>query len=481
MRFASFWSPLARWVRSDHLSHHLRAATIVASVVTLLHSAGLLGGLDGFMQRLIGSAGPVWRTRSAAPASLPAVLLVGEPLYERAFSQASPLAPAGIAQIVDAIPRKPGERPATVVIDLDLSPGPDERVDDPGRGTLDDALRRQLAAGTRVVLPLPIRVSTPGLQQVKHAWIRRLCGWNLHLAPGPGRLDFGLSDVITHGGSVMQFDPQQPTLGVVAATPAATTLCDRALDPSGRWRAPLVGSQFPDSALVAIAAVHEFGLRPFNARFFSADDRNVQVLDTLDAGGWQAALGPLAGRALFIGTGLTAQPRFLMPLEHDGRPVEGVVVHAATYYSVAHPVTIPSDWKAFALDVALGVVMGYAFAWSWRWHLHVGVRCRSRAGLAAHWAPRGSLLMNLLLAAASIALSVVVADAFFFPLNLWVNPVPIVLGVFVKFLIATRVSHDDAHADPHAGAPRAWRHRLDDTLLLLLTGSALATLALGSH
>ena len=51
-------------------------------MVTLLHAAGLLGGLDGFMLRLIGSAGPAWQTAPATPEALPAVALIGTQLYE---------------------------------------------------------------------------------------------------------------------------------------------------------------------------------------------------------------------------------------------------------------------------------------------------------------------------------------------------------------------------------------------------------------
>lgn len=452
--------------------HHLRAALAVGSVVTLLHGFGLLGWLDGLMLRLVSGSGPVWRAQLSAPEPLPSVLLIGARLYESEFGQASPLAPAKLAQIVRTIGIEGGSRPAVLAIDLDLSPGPAEAANDVGRLALDAALRQLVDAGSTVVLPLPLRVSTPELQQKKFQWLQSLCAWNAGSAKG--RVIFGLADITLHQGVAMQLDTSRPSIGVLAATPdESQSFCRRAQAPEGDWRAALLASAFDNRALVPQG---NSAWRPYNVRLF-APGAHVGVMEALDR--LPVGTGSLAGRTVFLGSGYNPQDRFVVPLEGTGRPVEGVLIHAAAYDSMLHPIGTVEGLSSFILDIVTGVLLGYCFSASWGWHQRRVALAGGSGELLVRLAPRLSLLLNFAFAGALATLFVLAARMFLFPLNLWINPGPMVIGVFAKFVLASRHEEDDGHT-PVQQAGAALRLRcLDRAGLAVLVAAAIASILLG--
>lgn len=455
-----------KWPPSENLLHHARAALAVGSVVTLLHAAGALAWLDALMWRIAAGAGPLVQQKVDPKAPPPAVLVIGAPLYETAFAQASPLSTAKLARLLDTIAAHGNPGPARLVVDLDLSPGPAEAPADPGRQALDASVRRLVEAGGTLVLPLPIRVVTPELQLRKLQWLRSVCA--LNQAERTGRVVFGLAQVTTHQGVVTQFDANLPTLGVLAARPAdRLRVCERAQATTGNWQAALLGTAFDDRALLAKGDSGAW--RPYNLRLFGPA-APVGVLDSLDR--LPAEAGALAGRVVFVGGAYNPQDRFVVPLEGNSRPVEGVMVHAAAFDSLARPVATVSGLAAFALDVLTGVLLGYAFAASWGWHRRIEARCRGAHTLGAHWAPRLSLLLNFAGALALAVVFLVVARLFLFPLDLWVNPGPMVIGVFAKFALGS--GSDPHHGDAHHANTDA------PTRLLGLDRAALALLVLAA-
>lgn len=447
--------------------HHLRAALAVGSVVTLLHAFGLLGWLDALMLRLVSAPQPLVRATGAPPADLPHVVLIGSGLYETTFAQASPLRPESVAALLRAIG---AARPSTLVIDLDLSPRPGDPAQDPGRRALDGALHELVRQGVRVVLPLPLRVSTPALQDLKFAWMRDLCA-----GEGRGGVLFGLADVLRHQGVVTQYDRTWPAIGAVAARNGdALSLCRYVLESGGRWKAALLSTAFDGRSLVAAHAVPR--LRPFNARLLAQADARIALATTLDRLPFDATA--LAGGAVFVGGAYDARDRFAMALDDAERRVEGVVVHALTFDSLQRPVGVVAGFGAFFLDIALGVGLGFLFAASWGWHLRQQERAARADSWAAQLAPRLSLLANLTLVVVLVALTVLLAHAVLHPLNWWVNPGPVVLGVFAKFVLASRAGPGAATAHTPPAGTAARLREWDRVLLWILVAAALASLLL---
>lgn len=447
--------------------HHLRAALAVGSAVTLLHAFGLLGWLDALMLRLVSAPQPLLRATATPPADLPHVLLIGSGMYETTFAQTSPLRPESVASLVRAVG---AARPSTLVIDLDLSPAPGEPAQDPGRRALDSALQDLVRHGVRVVLPLPLRVSTPAVQDLKFAWMRNMCA-----GQGGGGVRFGLSEILRHQGVVTQFDGTWPSIGAVAAGNGdALSLCRYVIETGGRWKAALLSTAFDGRSLIATHAAPR--LRPFNARLMAHADARIALVTTLDRLPFDA--GSIAGGTVFVGGAYDARDRFAMALDDAERRVEGAVVHALTFDSLRRPVGVVAGFGAFLLDIALGVGLGFMFAASWGWHLRRQQRAAQTDGWAAQLAPRLSLLANLALVAALVALSVLLAHAVLHPANWWVNPGPVVLGVFAKFVLASRsgAGAATAHAPPGGVAERL--REWDQVVLWILVAAALASLLL---
>jgi hypothetical protein len=448
------------------LTHHLRAAVAVGSAVTLLHTFGLLGWLDALMLRLISGPRPLAHATSTPPPELPHVVLLGSSLYETTFAQTSPLRADVVATLVRTVG---AARPATLVIDLDLSPGPAEPPQDPGRRALDDALDELARQGVRVVLPLPLRVSTPALVDRKFAWMRARCAKD-----GRAGVLFGLADVLTHQGVVTQYDATRPTIAAVAAAAGdALSLCRFATQPAERWKTALLSTAFDGRALLAAHAAPR--LRPFNARLMAQADARIAVAAAPDRLPFDVAA--LAAGAVFVGGAYDARDRFAMALDESERRVEGVVVHALTYDSLQRPVGLLAGIGAFALDIALGVGLGFVFTASWGWHVRRQLWAAQTDTWQAQLAPRLSLFANLGLVALLVALTVFSAHAVLHPLNLWVNPGPIVLGVFAKFVLASRADAGGT-AEHSTGEVAARLREWDEVLLWFLVAAAIASLLL---
>lgn len=466
---------------TDAFVHHLRAALAVASIVTLLHSAGLLGWLDGLVLRIVGAGGSAPLAASYARPDLPVVMLISKSLYEREFAQSSPLSRNKLAQLIRGIPLEAGQRPASVVIDLDLSPSPRAAgsTDKPDIGSdeLDSALLTLLSSGARVVLPLPVRVATPESQDSKFRWLQSMCRRNT--ASQKDRLIFAIPDVSTHQGVVMQWDSHAPSLGRLTADPLPKSICDFALEDSSAGRASLLVGTLGYNAAISEAR-REIAYEPFNAKFFAASETQVFVANKLSELATIANNGALAGKVLFIGGAYDDRDRYAVPFEPNGRPVEGVIIHAATYYSALHPVSSSEGLTAFAMDLLLGIAMGYCFAFTWGWHQRISLEGASCS--AAWWkqaAPRFSLLVNIALVGFLVAALMVISNRMLYPVNVWINPGPIIIGVFAKFALASRrVIADPGHAVGRS-VNAGWMHYFDTAVLAVLVVAALADVVSG--
>jgi hypothetical protein len=151
----------------------------------------------------------------------------------------------------------------------------------------------------------------------------------------------------------------------------------------------------------------------------------------------------LAKQVVFLG-----DDQFVTRVLHfDQRPL--VDFHAAVYYSNLHGARSLRHVFAFLLDVGLGTVLGVLFTRLWGWY--------SRARLAmdrtevssfremvlkfpAYLRARGVLLVNLAVQAALVVGMFAVAYALL-RVDVWINPLPLVLGMSIKGLLASRQLH----------------------------------------
>ena len=467
----------ASWRQLGPHLHHLQVALAVASIVGLLHAFGYLGWLDATMLRLAGAEGAA-AVRSTAPHGMPELLLVDESMFERDFEQRSPLDRAKLERLLRGLLGDPAQTPKVLVIDVDIS----DNGQDAAQALLDATLSRAVRSGLHLVLAVPPSVSSPAAVARKGNWMRSMrdqaCARDATSSALPGSLTFASALVTTHSDVVLQYARDELTLGTAARSlvrmpPRACGQADTVLD-------ALLGTS--NGRLKPIGA-----LMPFNAHFFGAIAGQTRRLKSLEAALTPSATAKppisLADKVVFLGGSYDPRDRFRVPLAHDGKPMDGVEVHAATFYSALHPVTPGNELLAWAIDVALGFACGWAFQLLWTGQ----TRGAGWAGWGGYFVPKLVLIFNLAAAALLAWIAVMVAAHWFYPNNYWISPGPVVLGVFAKLLL-TALHRGGDHAGEHGSptvqpaentivlASTAVRERLDWCFVLALVFACIVTI-----
>jgi CHASE2 domain-containing sensor protein len=338
---------------------HLPAAILITLGVFVLEHLGLLRFVDTLSLRgaLASRAEsvPDGATVGAAVGAGPVILAIGNEAYEGVFAQSSPLNRTTLAHIIAEVAAR---QPELIVVDLDLSPGPQPV----GHGSGDDFLKKVLldlavAGITPVVLTTPFPVVTPQLLEVKRQWMSELCR---------AGLTFGYADVLLSQGYALRVDHQPPVLPRMAAQAAGYALpeteYERSLDPcdlaiQGPEAAVFLSSAFAlDEAIDVGRFDRQLPLDPATLA------RTVANLRTISAPHDPQNYVGLRNKSVFIGGTFSTGDRFQTVLGNQ----PGVVLHAATFAALIDPPSRVRQWKAVLFDVFVGIVMASLFEWSWR-------------------------------------------------------------------------------------------------------------------
>lgn len=183
-----------------------------------------------------------------------------------------------------------------------------------------------------------------------------------------------------------------------------------------------------------------------SSRYYTTMSHGIHLdVNRLKRGEPVGALVPsgLKDKVVFLG-----DDRFVTKVLHfDRRPV--VDFHAAVYYSRLHGARSLKHVFAFLLDVVLGTILGVLFTWLWAWYSRArlamdGMRASSWrelvAKLPAYLRARAVLLTNLASQTALVAGMFAVAYVLL-RWDVWINPLPLVLGMSIKGLLASRQLH----------------------------------------
>lgn len=487
---------LARcWRSCAHHAGHAVTALVVASVVGILHHAHYLVWLDSMMLQLVGSVHPKAFAQRGANVVPPEVLLLSRELYETAFDQRSPLDRTKVAELLSKLPLDEPRRPSTVVLDIDLS----NNGQDPGQTVLDQALEAMVAHGINLVLPVPSPVRTLKAVQHKSHWINEACGWAARAKAGgktPGSVTFASPELEVHGGLVLQYRESDLTLGVAAHRPK---LVRKTGDEGGLDNDVCSRSAGEIETLVTLDAEdrarhlttlggHDSGLQPFNASYFGIVKTHLHVFNGLGPTAQSTIDGiDLSNRTVFVGGTYDDKDRFRTPLDPDGLPVEGVTLHAATYYSMIDPVSVEEGFLTLLADVVIGLAVGTLFSMGWDRHHEALRHRREHKDWHGYWYPKLTLLALLAVAAAIAVGLVAFAAHCLYPFNIWISPGPVVLGMFIKLVLTSRhedLGHSQAPGDaPHhmpvsdIPKPAQW---IDRAIIALVVG-ANAAMILSHH
>lgn len=423
-----------------HLWHHLVVATLITCCVYWASTFGLTGALDSATlyaaQRLValrepGTAKVAKRTGHTEPP--PVILEITPQEYEHIYTNTSPLERQALGSELHSV-LKNKSTTKLVVIDLDISPAtPDDKSTEVLDALLDSPDR------IPVVLAVPTFQGTSALTKRQSEWMKARCEASEHGRP----LYFGFPYLSGEGGVILRHSQYYPSLGNVARW-AVTRQYTRG------------SSLLPNSceATMHPDAICEFHKEAQNLDLLRDHFKHLrEQCGTIPIDFGSVASNRLVHAPLRTASAEMAQEQpdnvvFVggtydngdVHLTGGGR-LDGVYVHAAIYSSQT---TALSHFLAFLLEVALGVGLGFGFSALFRAYANATRAYQSHlqnqspgAAMAAWTLSLAILALTGVLIIGATAL-MIGASSSLLRLGSWLNPVPLVIGMLIDGLVASR-------------------------------------------
>lgn len=416
----------------EHFIHHALIASILGLIVVVLETHGLLNWLDTASLRVALAIRPPIETTSGPADGAMSVktVLISDTAFESAFYQESPLARPVLTDLLGQLTSRV---PRVLAIDIDLSPGPRGARGNAGQAELDQWLiqtaRKQQTA---LVLVTPFPVSDDVLLEEKYAWMRRLCDAGVH---------FAYPHIPVSQGLALRLSPTVPSLGLMARQvdsmpPVALEDEPCALVREGMDRAVFLSTLSDPGTITAASEVSKMiPLAP------NAIDSAVAA-SILWHGDNAAALDAIRpGDRVLLGAAY--DPRDVLLTLNGVQP--GVIFHAATTQTLLAPARKIGHIGAFLFDFVLGIAAGYLFGWGWRRYNQSAARLKRAVGspLGLYLSARFWLFLNFVMLVAWLLL-LFSLSATLLRAQIWASPAAMIIGVFVKTLLASRLHVDSA-------------------------------------
>lgn len=405
--------------RSFRVLHHALAAGVMASAMLVLEHFGLLGWLDAAMLQIVAprSTEAIQSTSS----SLPQLLLIDNQAYAENFGLRSPLQRDGLSMLLgDALAAKP----KTLLVDLQLEP----TLDEPEARRLDRLLSEAAQSGTRIVLPVPIS-RTSALDRRAATWMRSLC---------QAGVQFGSASLRSHLGTIVRFDHDNNSMAALAGEDAsekhaASISPCQLLEKTGS----LAGLQLLDAP--EHAAPESEPLKPSAVRSIMAQSLAWRLQGT------RQGLQARKPETIVIGGDYDDRDTFLTHARQD--PVPGAAVHAAIIASWGK--IDSSHFVGWFADLIIGCVLGFLFEFLWcqAGRLRNKKKQQQESYLRLFLREWPSLLVScgIWLIALGLAFSSMLGSGAMIERGLWLNPGPMVLGMFLHALLLKDAGHE-AHS-----------------------------------
>jgi len=487
-----------RGIFSWHNAHHLLMAAVIASCTLLVEMSGSLDWLDAVTLRLTSSYNSQDTSNSATDISvstaeeLPTTLLINDQVFESYFLQSSPLRREKLALLINRISE---QHPKLLAIDIDLAPGADDPFgNSPAQMELDRQLdlaaRSRCAAADghgddrcKIVLTLPIPVASEPLKQLQFDWIKARC------AAG---IEFASASLLSHQGTIIRQSADTPNLGNVSAWWFKQEAVEHAPQhahsehPSYDYfckNASLYKSGKDFFSLVKLNSIANGDSKtvPLNTHYFSlAADNNIQLQEGVNGVEPLIPAIPNASqRAIFLGGSYGVTDKFDTAL---GK-FDGVSIHAASFYGNLKGVANASHVFAWGLDILIGLFLGIVFQALWvkyneatdsqKTSEPISLSTRAVKYLFAKlW------LLGIFALLALLAIIFMYSASTLLSNGLWLNPGPIVIGMFLDSLLSSRSKLHSAHID---GFRSLLKQHPDMLWQFMLVGYVLYSLLIAHH
>ncbi len=428
-----------------HLLHHALVASTLGLIIVIFESHGLLNWLDSASLRVAQAINP---QASLPIASGPLVaervktILISSKAYERVFYQESPLSRRELQGLLAEIASK---NPKVIAIDIDMSPGPSEAKSNHGQLELDQWLQSNSKSNTKYVLVTPFPVVDEKLMQEKYIWMKKMC---------EAGINFAYPHVGTSQGYALRMSPTTPSLGVIAHNKYSLKEDFFEFDPcvlvaSGIDQAIFLNSLLDPALLIPTANFAT--MLPLTP---DAIEKCLASSIHWNGEGFSSFKAISSTDVVFLGS--SYDPRDTLLTTSGLQP--GVIFHAATTQTLISPTKKISHSMALGFDIVLGITAGFLFSWAWsKYHRAAGdLYYANKSIFRAYFIVRAWLALNFLLLGTWLCV-IFFFSAALLRAQIWASPAAMIIGVFVKALIASRQSSsqeikktNDRHLDTNS-------------------------------
>jgi len=428
-------------------THHALVAAVIASFVFIAEQQHLLGWLDAISIRMSQAINLDNHQVNSAdiPDDTPVVLHITDTMYENVFFQKAPLDRSKLAILIDEITKK---KPAAIAIDLDLSPGADEFFL-PSIAQIE--LDRSLKKATRgcspkekcITLVTPQIVQSEEVRAQQYHWMKSRC---------IDGIEFSFPTLVMHQAVAISYPSSLPNLGNVVPRAGAGRNTKEGLC---GYISAHNHSQFFSYQNLATAG-RGIKTRQLNTSFFHyLKDPSSKLelnLDTID----DVANLELKNKVVFLGGSYGKGDTFLTVTG----AFSGVSLHAAGYFSKIHSITNTTHAAAFFLDIIIGILLGFIFVFSWELYGRSKSSYLKISSIVNYLKMRSLLIINLFLML-FILIAFYLVSGYLLEAQLWLNPGPLVIGMFIHGLLTSKHTTHVEHECGHGYTKGLIRHHPD--------------------
>jgi hypothetical protein len=452
------WS-VTGWFEWLGIGHHFAEPLVVALFlaslsVILEHYTPMFEWLDVAMLSIAPSIAPGALLREPAPDPDPEILVItiGPRFFEAEFGGQTPIPRAAFTRLLTEVVSE--FQTKVLALDYDLSPGCADLREQRGGDRLDcgssiarnfkahEQLTRFLLSLTKpsgqkpsvhkLVLVRPVPVVDPALCARRRTWETRM---------RDGGVVFGDADLVHYAlfDTVVKYEakPGSFARGAYCSVPEWASDCANESHAGGARdtaAAPAEGERCETREQLKQRPLNRADLRPINFRDASVDVR-LCPLKSFESLKQCARIHGKAFRVVFIGADYDESDIFDSPVGQT----PGVTLHAYATHSMLKTHRLPERfWLAALFDVVIGTLAGVVLRYTWGPFVRFGPAKRLvRSTLS--FAFLGSAWVGIWFAT-STALA----------LGGWINPGPMIGGLFVK------TWHASVSEDRPPQTPRGW-------------------------
>lgn len=415
--------------------HHALVAAVIASFIVLAENGNYLAWLDAISIRIAQASNlDVSNVKQLTPTinnKTPIVLHIGDAMFEKAFLQRSPLDKNSLSTVIQTITDM---APRTLAIDIDLSPGADEFYQfSQTQKVLDQVLSKAAKSCENeskcVVLVVPTLNASQALRYSQYEWMRERC---------LDGVEFAFSTLVIHQTVSISYPDSLPTLGNVAYDEL-----QNGSDSNGlcAYIESHDADEFFKYQLLKTSPVN-IKSKQFNTDYFhllkTTHDYSYELTSSSEL--------PINVKELvvFLGGSYGNDDQFVT----SAGEFSGVFLHAAGYFTNIFPVNNIGHGAAFILDIIVGVVLGFIFVGLWQKY-----RATKDAFVAATTRSehvRQYVYMRTILVINVSLMFIILLIIYYFSgalleQQLWLNPGPLVIGMFVHGLISKDAEEHSKH------------------------------------